>query len=68
MGKYDYDNNDILTETLKNREGQSIANEHKTLYNRLSTKVLKLLFQKIDNEASNTLIQSLQDKTLTLSY
>ena len=49
---------------MKNREGQSIINAYGTLYNNLETKGLKPRFQKINNEASNILIQSLQDKNI----
>ena len=45
---------------MKNVEGKSIVNAYETLYNSLETKGLKQSFQKLDNEASNIIIQSLQ--------
>ena len=64
MGMYDYDINSILTEAIKYCEAQSITNSYETLHNSLSTKGLKPRFQKLDNEASKILIQSLQDKNI----
>ena len=49
---------------MKNREGKLIANTYEKLYNSLSTKGLRPRFQKLDNEASNILIQILQDKNI----
>ena len=53
---------------MKNLEGKLIANTYETLYNSLSTKGLRPRFQKLDNEASNILIQILQGKILTFSW
>ena len=49
-------------------EVQSIANAYETLYESLATKCLMPPYQKLNNEASNILIESLQDKTLTFSW
>ena len=61
---YYYGSNDILTESAKNCEGESITNAFEKLYNSLSNKGLKPLFQKLDNQASNILIQIIQDKNI----
>ena len=39
MVMYGYDRNDIITESMKICEGQSISNAYETLYNSLATKV-----------------------------
>ena len=65
---YRYNSNTILTEVMKNREGQSILNVYEIFYNSFATIGLKSRFQKHDNEASNILVQSLQDKNIGLSW
>ena len=64
MVVYEYDINSILAESMKNCEVKYFSNSYKKLYNILSTKVLKPRFQKLYNEASNILIESLQDENI----
>ena len=55
---YDCNINHILTQEIKNSEEKSIANSYETLYNRLTTKVLKPCIQKLYNEASKKNLHS----------
>ena len=68
MVMYELDINYILTEAMKNCEGESIINVYETLYNILATKGFKPQFQKLDNEAPYIFIQSLQDKTIDFQF
>jgi hypothetical protein len=61
---YDYDSNAILAEPMKNRSD----NEHLRAYNKLHQFLVdrgfKPLLQKLDNEASNALKQTMRDKDI----
>ena len=61
---YDHDRNENPAKAIKNREVRFIFNAYKTLYNNIETKSLKPRFQNLYIEASNILIQILQDKNI----
>ena len=61
---YDHDTNAILVEPIKNRCAQEILRAYNKLYEYLKSKGYTPKLQRLDNEASNLLIQSLKQKQI----
>ena len=62
---YHYDANAIIAEPLKDRTAQSIANAHEKVYDYLTNRGLKPLFEVLDNECSKTLIAVMTKRNIS---
>ena len=64
MVLYNYDSNAILAEGRKDRTATELEISYDKLYNRLTKAGIVPVMQRIDNEASKILIESIEPKGL----
>ena len=61
---YNYDSNDILTEGCKSGTETELSAAYDKLYNQLTKTGIVPVIQRIDNEVSKILIESIEEKKL----
>ena len=64
MCLYNYDANGILAEAIKSRESASLVEGYDAMYKRLIAAGIKPVIQRLDNEASEILIEAITTKGL----
>ena len=64
MVLYNYDSNAILAEGCKTRTATELTETYNKLYNRLTRSGIVPVIQRIDNEVSKILIESIESKKL----
>lgn len=64
MVLYNYDSNTILATRTKGRKGTELIEAYETLYKRLVSAEIKPLLQRLDNEASDILINVIKKHEL----
>ena len=62
MVEYEQDSNDIMVEPTKSKEGTELTKAYKAIQNTLKDRGLKPKIHILDNEYSNTLKNSWQNK------
>jgi len=61
---YDYDSNAILVEPIKSRQAKHLIEGYDACYNRLKAAGITPILHRLDNEISDTMRQSIQEKGL----
>ena len=64
MVLYNYDSNAILAERCRSRTAMGLETAYDKLYYRLTKAGIVLVMQRIDNEVSKVLIESIESKGL----